>query len=224
MIAKPDLGDIHTHRREHCFLLRSGSSTTREYYWAAENKVEFDKWFTILNVCINEIIATSTKIGPHCLKKVHFPKPTICAKCSSLISGYGKQGFMCKVCCLCVHKKCEHKLGDYCMKIIQETNQQATPAKKDHFGLGRLSQYHPNHTVHLDVKQLRQVMAEFENEEKLLIETINTKYDLQANEIYDELFLRYQAEVHPVELKAERAKQELLHEIQIREAALKEKI
>ena len=64
---------------------------------------------------------------------------------------------------------------------------QQSPVLKTH---GRLS-HHPNNTVGLDVKQLRQVMAEFENEERVLIETINTKYDLQANEIYDELFLRY---------------------------------
>jgi len=139
-----------------------------------------------------------------------------------MITGMGKQGFMCKVCLVCVHKKCVQKLGDFCLRPKTTLVLPANPAVPSPqitpraIAVSRERQY-----SQLNLVQLRQAMSELETEEQKAIESVNTKYEEPLAEILEELVSRYKNEVHLVEEQAAKDKNELLAEIRFRENRLR---
>jgi len=223
----PEQGNIFCHKRDYCFLLLSSN---REFYWSAESRSEYESWVTVLKICIQEVVTANLKIGPHSLKKVHFSKPTPCAKCENMITGMGKQGFMCKVCLVCSHKKCVQRLGDFCLRqkgtVPPPQPQPHSPHSSPSPSPGitprsmLISSARERQYSQLNLGQLRQAMSDLDHEEQKAIESVHQKFDEPLNELLREIMLRYQSEINSVEEKAERTKREVQAEIALRESML----
>jgi len=210
----PEPGDINCLKRENCFVLKSSN---KEYYLSCEAKKEFGEWQKAMNECIAILSKASTKESPHSFKKVHFSKPTNCAKCSTPIHGLGKQGFMCQVCLTCAHKKCAFKLEDDCGAHPPAIK--PPPPKKGIMERFRFTLTTNSTTQYasLDVAQLQVTLGHAEEAEQGEIDLINKKYNEQVNEIMDELIYRYLTEVKSIDNEYAKKKQVLLKEIQIRQ-------
>jgi len=213
----PEAGDINCLKRENCFVLKSSN---KEYYLSCEVKKEFAEWTKAIASCISNIKTDSPL--PHSFKKVHFSKATNCAKCNALITGLGKQGFICQVCMPCVHKKCAFKLEEDCSRGAKSPALKGTPSKDPKKGImDRFRNTFTTTPVHqyasLDLAQLQQVLVQTEEAEKIELAAVNKNYATRAKELMDELIYRYLKEVAASESAHKKKKEELLTEIQVRQ-------
>eukprot|EP01111_Echinosteliopsis_oligospora_P018690 TRINITY_DN870_c0_g2_i1.p1 TRINITY_DN870_c0_g2~~TRINITY_DN870_c0_g2_i1.p1 ORF type:complete len:344 (-),score=118.05 TRINITY_DN870_c0_g2_i1:59-1090(-) len=106
----PPADDIAIGKQKHCFVLKS---LNKEFYFSCESAKEQQKWVGTLQGASKEILSLGFSASSHTFKKVHFTKTTFCPHCETFVWALA-QGYMCKVCNVCVHKKCIFKYGDNC--------------------------------------------------------------------------------------------------------------
>eukprot|EP01112_Ceratiomyxa_fruticulosa_P006880 TRINITY_DN1780_c0_g2_i5.p1 TRINITY_DN1780_c0_g2~~TRINITY_DN1780_c0_g2_i5.p1 ORF type:complete len:564 (-),score=132.71 TRINITY_DN1780_c0_g2_i5:109-1800(-) len=98
-------------KREFCFTIKS---LNKLFYFSCDSSKEQAKWIGAVTLSVQTLrVLKDPSIAPHSFKKVSFTRPVFCCSCESFIWGL-VQGFMCKSCGVCIHKKCVFKLPDNC--------------------------------------------------------------------------------------------------------------
>lgn len=234
--------EITVGKRENCFVLKSNN---KEFYLSAETKQEQEKWVHMIQDNLTFISRGGVNGVGHSFKKVHFARSAFCAHCESFVWGLGKQGFMCKACHLCIHKKCVFKVGHKCAGLgdtkALETNHnkhvsrhysntspaaptssaivqqvQVTSQHKSSTSKGSKAQLH-SYPESLSTDELKMMLKTLEERETKDVLEVGRRYEAMIAEIFDELAQRQKREIAMIEERYELKKFDAGLEIRRRE-------